>query len=1380
MSVSTTIEPYLPNSIPFAQYIEQLEYVFLNNNVPEERYKTSFLAVCGVTVFSEIKKLFPGQDVKTLSYQQITEQLKKRFDKCDSEVINSYKFWSRRQGRNEKSEDFVIAVKVLAEQCGFGTFKDRAIRDLLVIGVYNRDIQKRLCDEDDLSAARAEKLILNHEISNFRTSVLKDDDDQNTSIVARLGRKEVRSRSKQRYRGRSKSGNRSVSFSPRHKQRRYGDRRYDSEKPTYSCSFCKKTGHTRKFCYKLHGRGQRSADVKFLGSPKKSTSATTSGSGNFKRPVYTDDEDDEDLPCMMISSINRINEACYVEVSVEKSVLTMEIDCGSAETVISEELFLRNFKHIKLSPCNKKLAVIDGKRLKVLGKISVPVHLKGRRQQLCMIVLRCENDFMPLMGRTWLDCFYEGWRNIFSNSGIQNENIHKIDEEHVVDELKSKFSSVFDGDFSTPIVGYEGDLVLKDDKPIFRKAYGVPLRLRDKVIEHLDSLERDGVITPIETSEWASPVVIVMKKDQSIRLVIDCKVSINKVIIPNTYPLPVAQDLFASLSGSKVFCSLDLAGAYTQLLLSKASKKFMVINTIKGLYVYNRLPQGASSSASIFQKVMDEVLHGLEDVFCYLDDVLIAGKDWEDCQRKLYLVLERLARANIKVNLKKCKFFVTELQYLGHILTDKGLSPCPQKIETIREAKAPRNVTELKAFLGLLNYYSEFIPNLSSRIQSLYGLLKKNVRFVWTDICEQTFNDCKNFLLRPCLLEYFDPSKPIIVTTDASSYGLGGVMSHIIDGEERPICFTSFSLNDAQKKYPILHLEALAVVCAVKKFHKFLFGMKFVIYTDHKPLIGIFGKEGKNQISVTRLQRYVIELSIYDYEIIYRPSSKMANADFCSRFPLPQPVPKVLDREFVKSLNFTDQFPLDCKEISKETTRDDFLVAIMTYLRQGWPDRLDRRFRDVYSHHQELEEVEGCVLFQDRVIIPDVLKPQVLKMLHRNHNGISKMKQLARRTVYWFGMNKDVEEYVKCCRACNQMTPVSKPAAYSSWIPTKKPFSRVHADFFHLDHKTFLVIVDSCTKWIELEYMKSSTDSNNVIKVFLNVFARYGLPDVLVTDGGPPFNSMNFVDFFENQGVKVMKSPPYHPESNGQAERMVRLVKDVFKKFLIDPEMKKLETDLQVSYFLLNYRNTCQDDDGRFPSERLLSYKPKTLLDLINPKSNFKHNLIIRHDDYSPTVSTSTDNFNDQFVNLKCGDLIYYKNANKSDIRRWLPATYLKRISSNVFQISLGGRMITAHRRQIKISDVPKSTTGSRFVIRRENVQSNSRKRRREVDVEDDERISDQEPDFYGFPAESFIFREETPIGDQIDRQEINLASNQTRKSSRNAKKKRKGDFVYY
>lgn len=430
MSVSTTVEPFLPNSIPFAQYVEQLEYVFLNNNVPETRYKTSFLAVCGVTVFSEIKKLFPGQEVKNLSYQQIVEALQKRFDKVDSEVIHSFKFWRRRQGKYEKSEDFVIAVKVLAEQCGFGNFKDRAIRDLLVIGVLNSDLQKRLCDEDDLTAVRAEKIILNHEISNNRTSVLKSDDERNTSIVARLGQRDTRSRSKHRYRGSSRSSNRSVSFSPR---KRYYDRKYNDGKPLYLCSFCKKRGHTRKFCYRLNGGNTNQADVKFLGSPKPSTSGGSSG--HFKRSVPSEDDDD-DMPCMMIASVNRINQACYVEVLVEKTRLSMEIDCGSAETVISEKLYLRCFKKQELLPCSKSLAVIDGKKLKVLGKMKASIQIDNQKHLLHLVVLRCDVDFVPLMGRSWLDWFYKGWRNVFAKPVTDDENIHMLQEQSFIDKIK--------------------------------------------------------------------------------------------------------------------------------------------------------------------------------------------------------------------------------------------------------------------------------------------------------------------------------------------------------------------------------------------------------------------------------------------------------------------------------------------------------------------------------------------------------------------------------------------------------------------------------------------------------------------------------------------------------------------------------------------------------------------------------------------------------------------------------------------------------------------------------------------------------------------------------------------------------------------------------
>ncbi|XP_058817138.1 uncharacterized protein K02A2.6-like [Topomyia yanbarensis] len=335
----------------------------------------------------------------------------------------------------------------------------------------------------------------------------------------------------------------------------------------------------------------------------------------------------------MVSSNHRSNSPCFVDVIVDSKIMQMEIDSGSAVSVICKRFYERKFRDSPLLDCSLKLAVVDGAHLSVVGQIAVSVEINGQRNDVSLVVLESNNIIMPLFGRDWLDIFFPVWRNAFRKPmSVNHTSVTR--EEKVIEDLKTKFPNVFDNNFSTPITGFEADLVLKDDTPVFKRAYEVPYRLRDKVIEHIDSLEQDGVISPVEASEWASLVIVVVKKDQGIRMVIDCKVSINKLIVPNTYPLPLTQDLFASLSGSKVFCSLDLAGAYTQLCLSKKSRKIMIINTIKGLYSYNRLPQGASSSAAIFQKVMDQILKGLAGVFCYLDDVLIAGEDFEECRKK--------------------------------------------------------------------------------------------------------------------------------------------------------------------------------------------------------------------------------------------------------------------------------------------------------------------------------------------------------------------------------------------------------------------------------------------------------------------------------------------------------------------------------------------------------------------------------------------------------------------------------------------------------------------------------------------------------------------------------------------------------------------------
>lgn len=253
MPLSTNTEPFLPGTIPFAQYLEQLEWMFQHNKFTPDDYKSSFLAVCGTEVFSRLKLLFPGRDFKDLTYNEITESLKKHYDKTDSDVIHSFKFWTRRQSQHEKAVDFVLDVKNLAEQCNFDDFIDWAIRDVLVIGTYDRQLQNRLFDEEDLTAIKAEKIIVNKELASDRTNSLQRDDEPRMGVIARLGR---RSPDKIGYRERSRSDsrNRSVRFRNggfNRYNREYGNRNRSPSKSPYFCSYCKKRGHTKKYCFRL-------------------------------------------------------------------------------------------------------------------------------------------------------------------------------------------------------------------------------------------------------------------------------------------------------------------------------------------------------------------------------------------------------------------------------------------------------------------------------------------------------------------------------------------------------------------------------------------------------------------------------------------------------------------------------------------------------------------------------------------------------------------------------------------------------------------------------------------------------------------------------------------------------------------------------------------------------------------------------------------------------------------------------------------------------------------------------------------------------------------------------------------------------------------------
>ena len=358
--------------------------------------------------------------------------------------------------------------------------------------------------------------------------------------------------------------------------------------------------------------------------------------------------------------------------------------------------------------------------------------------------------------------------------------------------------------------------------------------------------------------------------DGKLRLCGDYKVTVNPALEVDRYPLPKTEDLFATLAGGKCFTKIELTHAYQQMALDKQSRELVAINTHKGLYCYTRLPFGVASAPAIFQKTMDTVLQGLPKVICYLDDILVTGSTEEEHLSNVEKVLQRLQRYGIRAKRAKCEFLSASVEYLGHRVDATGLHTTQSKVEAIQKAPQPKNTQELRSFLGLVHYYGKFIANLSTLLKPLNLLLKDGSEWLWTEECSRDFKEAKQFLTSAPVLAHYDPALPIKLAGDASAYGIGAVISHVYaDGSERPISFASRTLSPSEQNYSQIEKEALSLVYGIKKFHSYLYGRKFTLVTDHKPLITVLGpKNGIPPMAAARLQRWALLLSAYIYRTV--------------------------------------------------------------------------------------------------------------------------------------------------------------------------------------------------------------------------------------------------------------------------------------------------------------------------------------------------------------------------------------------------------------------------------------------------------------------------------------------------------------------------------
>ncbi|UYV75353.1 K02A2.6-like [Cordylochernes scorpioides] len=512
----------------------------------------------------------------------------------------------------------------------------------------------------------------------------------------------------------------------------------------------------------------------------------------------------------------------------------------------------------------------------------------------------------------------------------------------------------------------------------------------------------------------------------------------------------------------------------------------------------------------------------------------------------LKTIFARLAKYNIKLKKEKCLFLQKEIEYLGHLVTGEGIRPLDHKVQAIQKAKTPMNISELRSFLGLVNFYGKFIPNLPELLKPLHELLHKKRPWVWTKECGEAIDKCKNSITSERVLVPYDTTLPLCLATDASQIGVGAVLSHIIEGQERPIMFASWTLSEAEQNYSQIEKEALAIIYGVTKFHQFIYGRKFILITDHKPLVTILGsRSGIPTLSTSRLQRWALILSAYTYDIKFRRTQYHGNADLLSRFPVGcEEIPRLNN---VYALSYVEELPITAEEIATETEKDEVLSLAKFYTQQGWPEKVADHLRPYFQRKLELTVDGECLVWGMRVVIPPSLRIKMLNCLHETHSGMNKMKAVARSHFWWPNLDTQIEFLVNKCRSCQQSQDGPNKGKWQPWKWSTRPWQRIHIDFANKENINLLIVVDSHSKWIEAIPMRETT-TRKTIEQLRRLFSSYGLPEELVSDNGPQFTGSEIKGFLEGIGIKQTLIPAYHPQSNGLVERAVRTIKTALDK----------------------------------------------------------------------------------------------------------------------------------------------------------------------------------------------------------------------------------------
>ena len=757
----------------------------------------------------------------------------------------------------------------------------------------------------------------------------------------------------------------------------------------------------------------------------------------------------------------------------------------------------------------------------------------------------------------------------------------------------------------------EHEIHTGDALPIYKKPYRVSHAEREIIQKQVEEMLENGIIRH-SSSEWSSPVILVKKHDQSYRFICDYR-GLNSVTIKNVYPMGLMEDVLGYLTGANYFITLDLNSGYWQCKVAEKDKHKTAFTCPQGLFEFNRLPFGLCNAPRTFSLLMDKLFSDMKfkDVLCYLDDLCIFAKTFEELLSKLERVLQRLRDANLTLKPSKCKFGYEELPLLGHVINRNGVMPDPKKVKAIQDYPQPTNVKDVQSYIGLANFYRRFVPNFNKVIRPLLNLIHKNVPFHWGDLESQAFEESKQKLISAPVLAHYNPEANLLLRVDASGIGVGGVLLQEQDNNYHPIGYVSRGLTKAEKNYSISERECLAVIYSIQQFRSFLWGKNFTIESDHSALCWL--RSIKDPAG--RLARWSVKLQDYDYNIVHKKGSTLNDADALSRYPCQEglkaeeeeaiEIPTYLISE-VKMHELQDKDP-NIVEIRKAIEDPNFGNSL-----------LQRRAKNFKIVNNILYKKSAVTHEEDKIVVPEELKFEILYSSHSEplagHLGFAKTFDKIKSRYFWFGMQKDVEKYVRRCPDCQtRKGPINqKPQGLLQPISVQNKFEIVGIDILgpikstKNGNRNIICATDYLTRWVETRAIPDAKAPTVAKFILEQIICRHGAPTKFLSDRGRVFQSEIVTELIKIMGSSSSFTTAFHPQTDGLVERFNGTVINMLSLYTSSAQD---DWDEYLSHVTFAYNTSRQETTKLSPFELL--YNRKAMLPTeIELTGGFKTNTV--------------------------------------------------------------------------------------------------------------------------------------------------------------------------